>query len=239
MIGQDFEKIHFSLFGLDLLEPMALITDVIMGGFSIYLAFRIYKLELKQPFYKGWMYFFLIFGIGAFSGGLGHAMYNYWGIWGKMISWISGPLSIFFIEKAMISVHTNVKTRKLLKTISVVKLILVYAVFVVILLTLNVAENNRFAFLPIAINTIFGVILSAAGLGYYYAKKFTNYYRYFIWGVLIMVPSAFLYLLKINLHPWFDKNDFSHVLMIAGILYFFLGVKKVAIFNRLITKSEI
>jgi hypothetical protein len=32
--------------------------------------------------------------------------------------------------------------------------------------------------------------------------------------------------MKINLHQWFDKNDLSHILMMIGITYFYLGVKR-------------
>jgi hypothetical protein len=41
-----------------------------------------------------------------------------------------------------------------------------------------------------------------------------------------MVPSAIIFLAKINPHPWFDKNDLSHVLLTIGIIYFYKGVQK-------------
>ena len=83
-------------------------------------------------------------------------------------------------------------------------------------------------FLPIAINTMFGVVITVGVLGLIYRKKFSILYKYFYLGVLIMLPTAFIYLLKINLHPWFDKNDMSHVLLTFGIVYFFIGITKAA-----------
>jgi hypothetical protein len=41
-----------------------------------------------------------------------------------------------------------------------------------------------------------------------------------------MLPSAVFFFFKINLHPWFDKNDFSHVLFAIGISFFYRGIVK-------------
>ena len=99
---------------------------------------------------------------------------------------------------------------------------------------MDVSKNNRLAFLPVAINTIVGVVLSSGVLGNYLAKRINPNYKYIVWGVIILSPSALLYLFKINLHQWFDKNDFAHILMAAAITYFFIGIRKVAIDDKLI-----
>ncbi|UKN02463.1 hypothetical protein K6119_02870 [Paracrocinitomix mangrovi] len=227
MIGADFEKIHFELFGLDLVEPMALVTDTVMGALSIYFAYRLKKLNGDHPFYQYWIWFYLIFGFGSLLGGIGHVMYNYWGFVGKIPSWISGPTSVYFLEQAMISVHPNRKSFQTLKILSFWKLMLVLIVFTLILSLVDLSDNPSKGFLPVAINTIVGVSLTAGVLARFYVKKgLTPIYKYFVFGVLVMLPSAFVFLLKINLHPWFDKNDLSHVLMMAGITYFYIGVKK-------------
>jgi hypothetical protein len=43
-----------------------------------------------------------------------------------------------------------------------------------------------------------------------------------------MLPASAIFLMKINLHQWFDKNDLSHVLMSAGIIYFYIGIAKIS-----------
>ena len=97
MIGADFEKIHFVLFGLDLVEPMAFITDTVLGVLSVGLGWKLTKIKTDHPFRTYWIWFFLVFGVGAFVGGLGHTFFNYWGIPGKFPSWIAGPLSIYLL----------------------------------------------------------------------------------------------------------------------------------------------
>ena len=227
MIGVDFEKIEYVLFGWDLLEPMALIMDSIMGLLSIYFAIKIAKYKSKHPFYTYWMWFFLLFGLGAFYGGFTHALFNYWGVSGKIPVWLLGPLSVYALEQAMIAASTNKRQISLLKGFSFWKYFIVTVVWLLIYNLYPLEENPAVGFLPVAFNTIFGVLLFAGFLAQsYYKKKLSINYRYFVLAVIIMIPSAFVYLLKINLHPWFDKNDLAHLLLGGGIIYFYLGVSK-------------
>lgn len=227
MIGADFEKIQFVLAGYDLVEPMALIMDTVMGSLSVYFGIKVLKLKSKHPFYLYWAGFFLIFGTGAMYGGLTHSFYNYWGYLGKIPQWLAGPVSLYFLEQAMITVHPSRKALDRLKLFSFWKLIIVLVGFTLIVTMADLVAKPGLGFLPIAINTIIGVSTFAGILGmYYYRKKLSINYKYFALGVLIMLPSSVVFLAKINLHPWFDKNDLSHVLLITGITYFYLGVDR-------------
>ncbi|MBK6950725.1 MAG: hypothetical protein IPH24_01425 [Crocinitomicaceae bacterium] len=228
MIGADFEKIHFVLFGLNLVEPMAFITDLIMGSLSIYFAFKVRQIESNLAFYTYWRLFFVIFGYGAILGGIGHTFFNQLGVAGKFPSWICGPLTVYCLEQAMISIHPIEKRFNLFKLISTLKLFVVYTVFIVICINAPITEKIELPFLPIAINTILGVSFAAGILAYWYKKKLSAKFKYFYLGVLVMLPASAIFLLKINLHQWFDKNDLSHVLMSAGIIYFYIGITKIS-----------
>ncbi|MFK8039498.1 MAG: hypothetical protein AB8B74_14490 [Crocinitomicaceae bacterium] len=228
MIGLDFPKIEFQMFGLDLLEPMAIITDTIMGGLSVYFGAKILQIKKTIPFYYYWALFFLIFGIGSILGGIGHTFYNQLGLFGKMPSWLCGPISVYFAERAMISLHWNEKTRKKLQKWFDIKLAVVYLVFLILLIFVRKPENPNLPFLPIAINTIVGMISTVGILGFKYTEKLSDKFKFFWLGVLVMLPSAFIFLFKINVHQWFDKNDFSHILITIGIIYWYLGVSKLA-----------
>lgn len=226
MIGADFEKIHFVLFGLDLVEPMAFITDTILGVLSVALGLSLSKIKIDIPFRTYWIWFFIVFGVGAFLGGLGHTFYLYWGVPGKFPSWLAGPLSIYLLEQGMIAAHPDDEKMTLFKLLSFCKMLLVYTAFGIVFYLAPEDKKSTLPFLPIAINTIFGVIITAGFLGNYYSKKITIEFKYFVFGVLVLLPTAFIFLLKINLHQWFDKNDLSHILMMIGIYYFYLGVKR-------------
>ena len=102
LIGEDFDKQLIELFGWKIIEPNALITDTLMAIFSLFFAYSLYKKNPKSPFLSKWYYFFLIFGISSFSGGLGHSFYLYWGVAGKFFNWITGIIAIYILEQAML-----------------------------------------------------------------------------------------------------------------------------------------
>ena len=102
LIGKDFDKIEFSFFGLNLLEPNAFIGDSIILITAIFLASKLRRFDMSNPFFKNWRYFFLLFGCGMFLGGVGHLIFNYFGFYGKYIPWLMGIWAVYFIEKAMI-----------------------------------------------------------------------------------------------------------------------------------------
>lgn len=226
LFGKDFDKIQVEVFGLTITEPNGFLTDTIMAVVSLILAYYVYRNKLSTPFLKYWFLFFLIYGISSFSGGLGHAFYSYWGVAGKFFNWISGIYAIYILELAMIKLVQPIEKRKLYEKLAFLKVSLVFIVFGTVCVTQPISENPSLAFLPIAFNTILGVILTVGVLGYHYSKLYHPDYKYFYYGVLIMVPSAAIFLGKINPHPWFDKNDLSHVLLTIGIIFFYIGINK-------------
>ena len=40
-----------------------------------------------------------------------------------------------------------------------------------------------------------------------------------------MLPSGIFVAFKINLHPWFDKNDFGHLILVFSMLFFYKPIK--------------
>jgi hypothetical protein len=166
-------------------------------------------------------------GISTFVGGLGHAFYFYWGTTGKIPGWITAIFAVFFIEQAMISFVYNKTLQKIYKGLSLLKMLFVLGIFLRICLNSQVFEKPELGFLPIAINTILGTILSAGILGVVFYRKHQAPFHYFSYGVLAMLPAAFVFLMKINLHPWMDKNDVSHILLSIGNVFFYVGIIKV------------
>ena len=226
LLGQDFPKIEFDFMGLTLLEPNALITDFIMGALSIYFAIMLRQNKGEHGFLKYWYYFFLFFGIGSLFGGLGHMFYNYTGPQGKFPTWTSGILASYFIEKAMIKSAVSLNKNNRLGKIAFVKMILVFLIVITVISTKSYQLDHTIGFIPIAINTFIGVFISVSVISVYNMKKGFTDFKYLFYGVLIMVPSFFIFMLKFNPAQWFDKSDLSHVIIIFGITLFYLGLKK-------------
>ncbi len=224
LIGEDFEKLRIELFGYTIIEPNALITDTLMAAVSLFFAYSLFKKNPQTPFLSKWYYFFLIFGISSFSGGLGHSFYLYWGVAGKFFNWISGILAIYILEQAMLMLLKKDSKYKTYQNLLHLKLFLTIIAFTAVCITQPIQLKPQLAFIPIALNTFIGVIVTVGILGYRFSRTRDVNYKYFYYGVLIMLPSAVFFFFKINLQPWFDKNDFSHVLFALGIGFFYWGI---------------
>ena len=233
MIGKDFPPNDFELFGLNLTDPTDFIYDVLMSIISFYFAYKLIKIGIKNKFSKGWALFYLFFALATLGGAFGHLFYNYFHYSGKLIGWILIPLSIYFVEVAMINAHWNPKVVHRGKLIYLIKLLCVYLTFLLILMNINPLEKPQLLFLPIAINSILGLLIGVGFFSYRFRAKISEDFHFIFMGIVFIFPSAFIFLFKINLHQWFSKNDFSHLLMIAGIIFFYIGVRKIMLSSAL------
>jgi len=228
IIGQDFPKLEWSLMDYKILEPNALVTDTMMALVSFYLAYLLFKKRLNTTFSNRWLYFFIVFGISSFLGGLGHALFYYFGAMGKMPNWITGIVAIYMIEYAMSAEIVSNDFRKKYEKFIFWKMILVFAIFFWVVSTQAIDEKPELGFLPVAIHTIVGIFTSAGIIGYSLSKTKNESFKFFYWGVAIILPSAFFFLMKINPINWFDKNDVSHLFITIGIIYFYIGTIEVS-----------
>ncbi len=231
LIGTDFDKIEFELFGLNLLEPNSFIGDFIIFVFSIYFGFKVLKFQ-RSNFVKNWNLFFFIFGIGFFFGGLGHLMYNYWGIPGKYIGWFAGMTSVYLIERAILPFLSNKKTVNILLQISTFKFILAILAEILVIYFIDLEKDYSVAMKVPIINSSIGLIYTLAILGYVFSKRITPGFKYFLYSVLVMLPTLIFQTQKINFTQWFDKNDISHVFLLIGVIFYYLGVKNVAKYEK-------
>jgi hypothetical protein len=228
IIGKDFPKLEWSLMDYKILEPNTLVTDTLMALVSLYLGYLLYKKHFNTRFSNRWFHFFILFGISSFLGGLGHALFHYFGAMGKMPNWITGIVAIYLIERAMASEIVAEASRKKYENFIFYKMILVFIIFAWVISTQAINEKPELGFLPLAIHTIVVVLTSAGILGYSLSKTKNKAFKYFYWGVAIILPSAFFFLMKINPINWFDKNDVSHLFITIGIIYFYIGTVEVS-----------
>ncbi len=199
-----------------------------MALISFYCGWRLLKGPGATSFKKWWVGFFFLHGISSMTGGFGHALYSYFGHLGKLFTWITGIISIYLIERAMTEAYTDSVFRNRLNVFSMTKMTLVFIVFFSVLFFGPIDQKPGLPFLPIAINTIVGVSWFAGFYAYQLSKSLQKEFKFIFTGFLIMLPSAIFFLGKINLHPWMDKNDISHVLLAAGIVYFMIGVERLS-----------
>lgn len=226
LVGEDFDKIEWQMGDWLFLEPNAFIGDTLLSVLVIILAFRVRKISKDHAFYTNWFWFFIIFGIGLFMGGLGHFLWNYLGITGKYFSWYASIMAVFYIEQAMISLYPKPRIRLGMTNWSILKLLLAMGGLSLMIYKVDLTADVSKGLLIPSINSAIGMILSLVILTKHYEHKNWGEFKFFQWGVLILVPSAFFQFLKINFAPWFDRNDVSHVLLAVTVIFYFLGISK-------------
>lgn len=225
LIGRDYEKISFDLFGLELVEPNAIIGDSILFGVSMYLAYKVRSLERKESFFKFWSLFFVVFGIGFLLGGIGHTFFNYLDVSGKYPSWYAGIISVLFIEFAMISIYPAKNRVVLFQSISVVKFLFAMTAATFVFLYFELSSDPSVGLKIPSANTLIGLVLVLGLLGNFYRKKYTTGFKYHVLSVIVLLPAGIFQTLKISIAPWFDRNDLSHVFLLISLLFYYKGIK--------------
>jgi hypothetical protein len=225
LIGSDYPKIELSLFCLDLMEPNAMLGDLVLCFLSLFFAFKVSRIPIKSTFFIAWKWFFVLFGVGFFWGGLGHLMYNYWGVAGKYPSWYLGIISVFFVERAMISIHPSERFVRALNLIVFIKLTLAIITATAVFVLLDIKTDTSVGLRVPSFNSAVGLFFSLGCLAVFYYKTISPVFILFLISAFVLVPAGFFQLMKINFHQWFDKNDASHLLLIASLFLYFCGVK--------------
>jgi hypothetical protein len=88
-------------------------------------------------------------------------------------------------------------------------------------------DQSKGLFVPTLISGI-GLIFSLVVLGLRYQKLYHPQFKFFWVAALILLPNAFIQSQKINIHQWFDRNDFSHVLLLLSLCLYYFTTKEVA-----------
>lgn len=201
------EKIPFSLFGFDLLEPMAFVSNAAVALVCTFGVYRANKLGMTK-----WMFFFLSFAVASLSGAFSHLFWNYWGFSGKIMPWFFGVLASGFLTAAMIDLFDfRLSIRRWLHAFIVIK-----GAFILFM------AYTQWNFLFVAVDTILSLFV-ACGVGAFvlYFKHERKDLLLMLIGFLVMLPSAFVFLFKLDLHLWLNREDLSHFLIASG-LYFFV-----------------
>lgn len=237
-IGEDFDKIEFSLFGLDLLEPNVLLSNALITITGLFLGWRMFKtLPVKELFYKYWMWLLIVQGLSFFLGAMGHVIYNYTGVWGKYVPLTTAMIFNLILEIAMIQLLPE-NRKKLFQNLAFGKSIIAIVSLTIIMFAVDVEKNVQILLIVPSLNTTIGYILALGVLGWKYAKKTSKALYLLPLSVLTLIPAAIFQAKKINIHPWFDRNDASHLLIALTLIMYYYAVKGYYRDTVLLKKAE-
>lgn len=203
---------------MTLQEPMALITNWMMSGFCVYAFFKLKNAQSPESIW--WKRFFLVFSISAFFGGTGHLFFQYNGIPGKFPNWITGIVSGYLAGRAVLTHFSETNTKKGLHLFLIIKAIVLLSLALVL---------RKFIF--IAVDAIITYVMFCGIIGYNLTKKGLIDLKYLYYGVIICLPSVFIFLLKLSPHKWLNKDDLSHLLMLGCLYCFYLTASKRMLFK--------
>jgi hypothetical protein len=125
----------------------------------------------------------------------------------------------------MLSIHYKKRFKHFFFIIISVKLIVALAGATLVFLFVNLEADPSLGLRVTTLNTAAGLFFALGHLGYNYSKHVSPVFKTLYVSVFILVPAAFLQTMKISFHPWFDRNDASHVLLIAGLIMYYTSIK--------------
>lgn len=225
LIGEDYPKIEFSLLGADLLEPNSMIGNTLILLASLWCYYKTGKISDGSSFFKYWKWFYLLSGISFFIGGLSHAFFNQWGVPGKYPSWMLGIVSVACLELAMAAIYPEVHKREFLNKIITAKLLLAIAAEFLVIQFIDLSMEPARGIVVPTINSVIGMGIALGRIGYYYQQKIDPVFKYLWISALVLIPITAIQVLKINPHPWFDRNDLSHLLLIVGCFLYLKTIR--------------
>ncbi len=218
---QDFKIIHFTLGGLHLQEPSTFVTDIILAIGCFVLCFKTYRLTKTDN--TLFMKFFLFLGISTLLGAFGHVLFYYSGKIGKFPSWIFASIATFFFCCAMINDLPNFFNKRWN---------LIFWIKGILFLFLSIFFSN---FIFIALDSILSYLLFGAGFGTQLWKASRIHMKYIVYGTLVLIPSAFIFILDVNLHELFNRDDLSHFIILITIIFYYKAIhERNKVVNQLI-----
>lgn len=207
------DKVCLNIFGLDLLEPMTFVTDLLVAVFCFIYYYKIRNIDIKEFDNKYFKLFFIIFGLSTLIAGFAHIFYNYLGITPHIISWILSGLSIYYIEMCSITFVKSEKIKKYLNHLIYIQLFL---------FTFSIIYFKQFQF--VKYNSFIGLILFVLILELISLIKSSNKGSWFIIiGIFFTFLSAIVHSIKFSIHKWFNYNDLSHIFLLLCIYFLYAG----------------
>lgn len=205
---------EIQLFGLKILEPGTILSDLLMGLACLIFSIKLNRLDdcKKNRFIS---YFFLFLGFSSFVAGAAHGLFYYFGIYLHTISWILSGLAIYFLQIGTTVLFDNEKFKSwyivFIRTQLLVYLILLFAISGFIVVKINFVISMIGVITPVYLVDM--------------AKRGYRNNLFIITGVFLAILPSLYHRTEFTFGYIFNMNDLSHFFLILCIFFVFLGVK--------------
>lgn len=203
---------------MQITEPTTMITDYLLGLFTVFLVLRLFKHNEERPqnSIRLWGLALISTAIAAFLGGTSHGFAMHLGDVSKTVIWkmtvYSIGLASFFILSGTIFATVANPLRRWLLGLVLFKF-LVYAGWMV--------SHNNFKYV---IFDYAPAMLAVVILQIYASTKWKHKSApWLISGVLISFAAAGIQISGFTIHQHFNHNDLYHVIQIGAIYFLYRG----------------
>lgn len=201
---------------MTLYEPTTTVTDLVLGGFSLYLAQRLWRVASAERSRKFWTAALAASGVAALLGALFHgagpqlAPVVLRGVW-KATMLTIGVVSFSLVAAAAAASFATLRSRMVVLIAATIKL-LVY--------TLWVARESAFIVAVIDYGT---AMLFVAALQLRDLKRAGLRARLILAGLLVSIAGATVQASGFTIHRHFNHNDLYHVIQLLATYLLYRG----------------
>lgn len=216
---------HVNFFGITMLEPATVITDLIISAVCIYAYFKLRDEKYMHNVYRFFKLFFVLMAIATAVGGiLGHGFYYLYDMNSKIPGWYFSMIAIAMFERAAI-LHARPLLREKIGNFFA----LVNIIELLTFMTLTIIFV-KFIFVEVhAVYGLFVVVFSFELFVYLKTKDKGSFYIFL--GTLMAALAALTHGMRLGINEWFNHNDVSHVGMAIGVYFYYLGAKNLTIYE--------
>ena len=214
------------IFGITLLEPATVITDLIITAVCFYGVYKLRGPLFSSPAHRFFKLFLVFMGIATAIGGiLGHGFFYLYDMNSKIPGWYVSMVAIAMFERAAI-MHSKPILRP--KVGSFFALVNIIELLTFMTITIIVVK-----FIFVEIHAIYGLFIIVFSFELFtYFKKKDKGSLYIFLGTGMAALAAISHGLRIGINEWFNHNDVSHLGMAAGMYFYYLGAKNWKLYER-------
>jgi hypothetical protein len=206
---------QIEVFGITLLEPFTVLTDLIITAVAWYAFFKIRGGRFENPVHRLKRWFFFTMGLATAVGGiLGHGLMYLYDMESKVPGWFISMISVALFERAAIFHARQYMGEKIGKIFSWINLIE--------LCTFMFLAAYFLKFIFVEIHAIYGLFIVVFSFEMYVYQKTRDKGSYYIFiGTAWATGAALSHAMRISLHEWFNHNDVSHLGMAMAVYFYY------------------
>ena len=175
------------------------------------LLFYMYLRKINDSNLTSFIRFFIWMSISTFLGLFGHLFFKYFGFYGKFPSWICISVTSYYFCISILEINQiNIKNWKIGLFIKGISSLIVSLMF------------TKFSF--IALDSVVSYMVLGAFLGVKLFKEQQNVFL--LIGTICILPTLFIFGLKMNIHRYFNKDDFSHFFIWLSLFFYYFCATK-------------